>query len=162
MIIKRSEAITLSAFIEYFNLPEESRLEIIDNALAENGIGDAPPEIANQLARKYMAYEFKSITNDYLSSILSKHFGYSVKVTGIEMKLLRCYCCGYKTLRGRGEYDICRVCWWEDDGGSDPEKYSSVNHMTLQEGKLNFEKNGVVSDYLLEKVDANRTLKYVR
>lgn len=29
---------------------------------------------------------------------------------------LRCPCCGYKTLGGRGSYEICEVCSWEDDG----------------------------------------------
>lgn len=27
-----------------------------------------------------------------------------------------CPCCGYATLDARGEYDICTICWWEDDG----------------------------------------------
>ena len=30
-----------------------------------------------------------------------------------------CPCCGYPTLRGRGEYEICFLCWWEDDGQDD-------------------------------------------
>ena len=29
---------------------------------------------------------------------------------------LRCPCCLCKTLHIRGEYDICPVCFWEDDG----------------------------------------------
>jgi hypothetical protein len=28
----------------------------------------------------------------------------------------RCPCCGFKTLNGRGQYEICPVCFWEDDG----------------------------------------------
>ena len=28
----------------------------------------------------------------------------------------KCPCCGYKTLDERGGYDICSVCFWEDDG----------------------------------------------
>ncbi len=28
----------------------------------------------------------------------------------------RCPCCGYHTLSERGGYDICPVCFWEDDG----------------------------------------------
>lgn len=32
---------------------------------------------------------------------------------------LRCPCCGYRTLRERGEFDICGVCYWEDDGQDD-------------------------------------------
>jgi hypothetical protein len=27
-----------------------------------------------------------------------------------------CPCCGYETIDGRGNYDICPICWWEDDG----------------------------------------------
>lgn len=26
-----------------------------------------------------------------------------------------CLCCGYKTLETRGKFDICPVCFWEDD-----------------------------------------------
>jgi hypothetical protein len=31
----------------------------------------------------------------------------------------RCPCCRFKTLRGRGQDDICAVCFWEDDGQDD-------------------------------------------
>ncbi|MES2449520.1 MAG: CPCC family cysteine-rich protein [Pseudomonadota bacterium] len=27
-----------------------------------------------------------------------------------------CPCCGYLTLNERGVYEICGVCFWEDDG----------------------------------------------
>jgi len=32
-----------------------------------------------------------------------------------------CPCCGYLTLGERGGYDICVVCFWEDDGQDDPD-----------------------------------------
>ena len=32
---------------------------------------------------------------------------------------LRCPCCGFRTLSERGAYDICPVCFWEDDGQDD-------------------------------------------
>ena len=32
---------------------------------------------------------------------------------------LRCPCCGCRTLSQRGEYEICAVCFWEDDGQDD-------------------------------------------
>jgi len=32
---------------------------------------------------------------------------------------LTCPCCGYPTLRERGVYEICPICWWEDDGQGD-------------------------------------------
>ena len=31
-----------------------------------------------------------------------------------------CPCCRLPTLDERGAYDICPVCWWEDDGQDDP------------------------------------------
>ena len=31
------------------------------------------------------------------------------------LKKYKCLCCGYQTLDTRGEYDICPVCFWEDD-----------------------------------------------
>ncbi|WP_171099328.1 CPCC family cysteine-rich protein [Ruegeria sp. HKCCD7255] len=27
-----------------------------------------------------------------------------------------CPCCRLPTLRERGNYEICMVCWWEDNG----------------------------------------------
>ncbi|MEV7329583.1 CPCC family cysteine-rich protein [Micromonospora sp. NPDC093244] len=27
-----------------------------------------------------------------------------------------CPCCRHPTLEGRGHFEICFVCWWEDDG----------------------------------------------
>jgi hypothetical protein len=30
-----------------------------------------------------------------------------------------CPCCGYLTLDERGMYEICPVCFWEDDGQDD-------------------------------------------
>ena len=32
---------------------------------------------------------------------------------------LRCPCCGCKTLGARGDFEICPVCFWEDDGQDD-------------------------------------------
>jgi hypothetical protein len=31
-----------------------------------------------------------------------------------------CPCCGYPTLDERGGYQICQLCYWEDDGQDDP------------------------------------------
>ncbi len=49
-----------------------------------------------------------------------------------------CPCCHYITLSERGQYEICPVCFWEDDGSEDPEEYSGPNHITLQEGRDNY------------------------
>jgi hypothetical protein len=31
----------------------------------------------------------------------------------------RCPCCGYRTLDAPGAFELCPVCWWEDDGQED-------------------------------------------
>src|SRR5689334_2039787 len=30
-----------------------------------------------------------------------------------------CPCCGYRTLADHAGFEICILCWWEDDGQSD-------------------------------------------
>jgi hypothetical protein len=48
-----------------------------------------------------------------------------------------CPCCGYKTLPGRGDYDLCPVCWWEDEG-LEPWELSGPNARTLVEAQQEF------------------------
>ena len=48
-----------------------------------------------------------------------------------------CPCCGYRTLPGRGDYDLCPVCWWEDEG-VEPWEYSGPNGETLVEAQQRF------------------------
>ncbi|HET7864112.1 MAG TPA: CPCC family cysteine-rich protein, partial [Burkholderiaceae bacterium] len=47
-------------------------------------------------------------------------------------KLHQCPCCDYFTLNRRGEYDICRICFWEDSGQDvdRPDDHSGPNHQT--------------------------------
>ena len=48
-----------------------------------------------------------------------------------------CPCCGHKTLPGRGDYDLCPVCWWEDEG-VEPWEYSGPNGQTLVEAQQEY------------------------
>jgi hypothetical protein len=54
-----------------------------------------------------------------------------------------CPCCGYPTLGERGAYEICELCWWEDDGQDDSdagEIRGGPNHKySLTEARHNFE-----------------------
>jgi hypothetical protein len=53
-----------------------------------------------------------------------------------------CPCCGYVTLPQRGSYDICPVCFWEDDGQDDEDAdrvYGGPNgKLSLTEARRNF------------------------
>lgn len=42
------------------------------------------------------------------------------------MKQYRCYCCGYMTLDARGDFDICPVCFWEDETYFDFSKQEAI------------------------------------
>lgn len=58
--------------------------------------------------------------------------------------IYQCPACDYFTLSKRGEYDICPICFWEDDG-LDLDKVDQVsgpNHVTLREARVNFRSIG--------------------
>ena len=62
----------------------------------------------------------------------------------------KCVCCGYYTLVGTEievAWEICPVCFWENDiSGEIETEYSEANHMTLAEGKINFEQYGACEE----------------
>lgn len=61
-------------------------------------------------------FGFRKYSNNYLRRAL-KAFGHLAKeVVGKELRHIPCPACGADTLDKRGGYDICDVCWWEDDG----------------------------------------------
>lgn len=52
-----------------------------------------------------------------------------------------CPCCGYATIEGSGEYEICDICFWEDDGQDNAdadENRRGPNHVSLTTGRTNF------------------------
>lgn len=53
-----------------------------------------------------------------------------------------CPCCGYLTLSERGAYEVCRVCFWEDDGQDDHDadvvRGGPNSSISLTEARRNF------------------------
>ncbi len=92
-------------------------------------------------------------------TLIRPWFGYKTKVfikTAI-MKGIPCLCCGHLTIGQRAEFEICPVCFWEDDAYIDladlrcfydtqapvPDKLldtqSAANHgLTLRQGRANY------------------------
>lgn len=68
--------------------------------------------------------------------------------------LKQCPCCDYFTLKVRGDYDICLVCFWEDTGLdiNKLDQYSGPNHQTLKEGRENFLKIGACDSKAIDQV----------
>lgn len=57
-----------------------------------------------------------------------------------------CPCCGYDTLLERCRFEICPICWWEDDG-QDNEQADEVwggpnSDLSLSQARKNFLQHG--------------------
>jgi Cysteine-rich CPCC len=57
-----------------------------------------------------------------------------------------CPCCKYKTLDERGGYEICEVCFWEDDGQDEQDanvvRGGSNGVLSLTQARANFQNFG--------------------
>ena len=49
-----------------------------------------------------------------------------------------CPCCGYYTLTGAANYEVCPICFWEDIPQSDLYARSTSNRITLRKAQQNF------------------------
>jgi cysteine-rich CPCC protein len=67
-----------------------------------------------------------------------------------------CPCCGYKTLAAEppGTYDICDICFWEDDPlqFEEPDYQSGANPVCLRQAQMNFIKFGACEPDMIEHV----------
>ncbi|HRH59738.1 MAG TPA: CPCC family cysteine-rich protein [Chitinophagaceae bacterium] len=67
-----------------------------------------------------------------------------------------CPCCGYKTFDNKpdGSYDICPVCFWEDDPIQldDPDYEGGANPMSLRQAQQNFLEFGACDRDMLQNV----------
>ena len=69
-------------------------------------------------------------------------------------KMSQCPCCDYYSLDERGAYEICPVCYWEDDGQDldQLDVVSGPNHITLRQARHNFALIGACDDAALALV----------
>lgn len=67
-----------------------------------------------------------------------------------------CPCCGYKTFYSEpdGSFDICPVCFWEDDivQQNDPDFDIGANHISLRQAQRNFLEFGACRKEMLPNV----------
>ena len=64
-----------------------------------------------------------------------------------------CPCCGHRTLPSRGEYDICPVCFWEDDPDCrTPDEPNDCNGISLTEARRNYREFGACQKAMLPHV----------
>ena len=67
-----------------------------------------------------------------------------------------CPCCGYKTLRERGGFEICKVCFWEDDGqdehDADDVRGGPNGALSLSRARANFQNLGACEERFIKNV----------
>lgn len=72
------------------------------------------------------------------------------------MKKYACPCCGFKTFKEppNGQYDICEVCFWEDDPIQlkDPDYEGGANNVSLRQGQRNFLEFGACEKSMIKNV----------
>ncbi|WP_084385056.1 CPCC family cysteine-rich protein [Novosphingobium naphthalenivorans] len=63
-----------------------------------------------------------------------------------EGRAFRCPCCRFATLSERGGYEICPVCFWEDDGQDDHDaelvRGGPNGSLSLLQARVNFAEYG--------------------
>lgn len=150
-----------TCFIKMASLSSTEMLQVVEDALAESEMKEGSLE-QDFLVRKYIERKFERYSNEYLQSYLSDRLLSEIEVVGDDVQLYTCPCCNYNTLDKKGEYCICEICYWEDDGGLDENHLSAVNGMSLKEAKQNFKNHGAMSENFLKHVDNDRMLKFKR
>lgn len=113
------------------------------------------------LIERSLAASLIGVTNEYLRGRL-RELGLADAIEGEPEAMQGCPCCGFLSLRARGQYDICRVCFWEDDGVERREQYSHANHATLAEAQHSFARIGATSEAMRQHVLADGPRRYAR
>lgn len=66
-----------------------------------------------------------------------------------------CLVCGYMTISKRGSFEICPICFWEDEGevpDSAKPTYGPNGSLSLEKARQNYKKFGAVDKKLKDKV----------
>ncbi len=66
----------------------------------------------------------------------------------------QCNCCGFRTLTVSNGYEICPVCFWEDDPvqNEDPQYSGGANSLSLEETRHNYIEMGASQREFLNRV----------
>lgn len=66
----------------------------------------------------------------------------------------QCNCCGFQTLTASNDYEVCPVCFWEDDPvqNEDPQYTGGANSLALEQARHNYIEIGASQREFLNKV----------
>ena len=65
-----------------------------------------------------------------------------------------CPCCGYLTLSQKESFEICMVCYWQDDGlqAEKSDYEGGANQVSLNQARSNFNAFGASEEVFLDCV----------
>lgn len=110
--------------------------------------------MSNEESKSDKAQSSETWFNDYLDSLRMD----SVVEPPREGVVYRCPCCGYKTLSARGDFEICKVCFWEDDGQDDKDadkvRGGPNGSLSLTSARANFREFGACEERFIKNVRA--------
>jgi cysteine-rich CPCC protein len=70
----------------------------------------------------------------------------------------RCPCCKHLTLSSRGYYEICKVCFWEDDGQDEHDaeivRGGPNSDLSLRQAQENYRRFGAMEKRFVRHVRA--------
>jgi hypothetical protein len=73
-----------------------------------------------------------------------------------ELPIYRCPCCHHRTLRGRGMFEICEVCFWSDDGQDDHDaevvRGGPNEQLSLAQARKNYAEFGAADAKYMQSV----------
>lgn len=139
-------------------ISESLKKEIVKNSRAKN----PSDKRYDPLIMLGIYYDFRGVRNQYLASEIERILNQKPTITGAVEKLEKCPCCEYYTLDAKCDWDICKVCFWEYDCTTELNKISGPNHITLGEGRVNFQKFGACDQKSINSIDKNGHRKYLR
>jgi len=77
----------------------------------------------------------------------------------------QCPCCDYFTLTPEADYEICPICFWEQDYFDIelPDEISSANHgLTIREARFNFRTCGASCSEMVKNVlPSNKRIEFM-
>ena len=157
MNLYRKHALELFAWKEISQLTNTEREEILTDIFSGNDeyelIKDFTSEKYNSLIVDYFIQTNAGVKNTFIEEKLSKLYLIETNIIGNPDILHACYCCEFLALKTIGEYEICPVCFWEDDGTKHLQLFSQCNKRTLLEGKLNYKEYGAIDIMYVNKVE---------
>ncbi len=119
----------------------------------------------NDVLRVWIKDDVIGASNTYLIQQLSKRGVEVNNIVGEPEELFACPCCGRKSLEEQASFDVCRVCWWEDDGQDNIDAHKKLGGpnygISLSQARYNYLTQGIYDPERADLVEMKEPeLKY--